>query len=159
MMSILQVLGGDLPALHPLPQLGLHLDPHLRRLARLHHRLPRAAVRVEGRELGQQGGRWRVHGEERSGDIIIYLIITHFRWAKKSPIRSLLQAQPSLFLWYSFCSCIGEYSSLPGGQIFHYDIDIRCSFYSNISMTPKTFIITTKWIYGVCLLRSQINVV
>ena len=79
LMSILQVLGGDLPALHPLPQLGLHLDPHLRRLARLHHRLPRPAVRVEGRELVQQGGRWGVHGEEQSGDIIIYLIITHFR--------------------------------------------------------------------------------
>ena len=63
-ISVLQVLGGDLPALHPLPQLGLHLDPHLRRLARIHHRLPRPAVRVEGRELGQQGGRRGVHGEE-----------------------------------------------------------------------------------------------
>ena len=79
LMSILQVLGGDLPALHPLPELGLHLEPHLRGVARLHHRLPRPAVRVEGRELVQQGGRWGVHGGRLSGDIIMYLIITHFR--------------------------------------------------------------------------------
>ena len=60
---LLQILGGDLPALHPLPQLHLHLDADLHSLDHVHHRLPRAPPRLERRELVTQCAGWKVHGE------------------------------------------------------------------------------------------------
>ena len=46
-----QVLGGQIPALHPLQELNLHLDVDLLRLGHVHHRVPRPPARLEGREL------------------------------------------------------------------------------------------------------------
>ena len=47
-LIVAQVLGRDVPPLHPLEELYLHLDADLHRLDHVHHCVPGTASRLEG---------------------------------------------------------------------------------------------------------------